>query len=278
MGAKQQQSLIRFDPNGGLIETLYAMMLDELECSHYEAWEVAMFKDPIRHYGRYLNPETREYALQNAVSNISAAVEYLSRGGTHPKRLLDLGCGLGMQSIIFAALGWEVVGVDVAPRCIALCRKRQRYFEARLGRELAMQFVAIDFLKADPNSLGGKCDALFSMSALAYIQPLQETVAKVSSILSSRSRVLLWDRNPGYLFLDGFGLRHRRIPRPTDVREEFSRHGFSADLLRGGCAIPRQFWRPKALNGAIPRLNGLLKKRVRLSFSYLLGASREMQL
>lgn len=248
------------------------MLLDEVEHPQYDAREIALFEHKVYYYGRYLDPETRTYALQNAVSNLSTAVEYLSMGPVNSRRLLDLGCGLGMQSILFALMGWEVLGIDVDPNCIAICRKRKSYYEARLGRELKLQFAVVDFRKADTSSLGPKYDALFSMSALAYIKPLTGTVAKLSEMLNESSRVVLWDRNPSYLYLDAFGLRHKSIPRPWDVRDEFGRHGFNAELFRGACAIPRQFWRSG--DGAVSRLNSIMKRSLRLSFSYLLGASR----
>ena len=265
---------VNVDLEKDLIGTLYAMMLDEIDHSQYEAGEIALFKNPVYYYGRYLDPKTRRYTLQNVISNVTAAIDYLRMGDASSMRLLDLGCGLGMQSIIFATLGWEVLGIDLDARCVALCQKRKAYYEERLKRELKMQFLALDFRRLDPNSLGGKYNALFSMSAFAYIQPLGDTVAKVSGILSDKSRVLLWDQNPGYLGLDVLGLRHKVVPGPRGISEEFARHGFSTDFLHGACAVPRQLWRSGMFEGATSRLNGLLKRSLRLSFSYLLGASR----
>jgi SAM-dependent methyltransferase len=257
-----------------VIEDLYAIMLDEVRQPQYEAAEIALFKDPIYYYGRYLDPTTRQYALQNVLSNVSAAIDYLNTGDASSMKLLDLGCGLGMQSLIFASLGWEVLGVDLDPACVAICRKRKAYFEARLGRELRMNFLAHHFRTLEPGSLDGKYNALFSMSAFAYMHPLEDTVSKVSDVLSDTGRVLIWDQNPGCLFLDRLGLRHKPIPGPGDISKEFARQGFTIDLLRGACAVPRQFWLSDAFVGVASRLNNVLKKSLRLSFTYLLGASR----
>jgi SAM-dependent methyltransferase len=43
-----------------------------------------------------------------------------------PGRLLDLGCGSGWTSECFAACGYQVLGVDVAPDMIAIARQRCR--------------------------------------------------------------------------------------------------------------------------------------------------------
>jgi SAM-dependent methyltransferase len=50
---------------------------------------------------------------------IGALAELMPRQG----RLLDLGCGTGWTSFLFAAMGYEVVGQDVAPEAIAFAQK-----------------------------------------------------------------------------------------------------------------------------------------------------------
>jgi SAM-dependent methyltransferase len=256
-----------------VIETLYAMILDEITHPQYDEREIALFKDPIFYYGRYLNPITRRYAICNLVSSVSAAITYLKIGGASQKRVVDLGCGLGMQSIIFASLGAEVLGIDLNAECIALCRKRKPYFEERLGRALKMEFLQADFRTFDPDSLGQKYQALFSMSAFAHIRPLKDTVAKISALLNDNGRVFLWDQNPDYLFLDVLSRKRKDVSRPKEIVVEFAKEGFTTDLLTGACAIPRHFWRTDALLGVTSKLNDILKKSLRLSFSYLLAAS-----
>jgi SAM-dependent methyltransferase len=255
-----------------MIAALYAMMLDEIREAPYTHRELTLLKDPILYYGRYLNTKTRKYAFNNVVSNLSPAMDYLTMGAS-PKRLLDLGCGLGMQSILVAAGGWEVLGLDMNAECITLCRKRKTYFEARLGRELKLEFVALDFRKADPNCLGGKYGALFSMSAFAQIPPLKDTVAKISTLLSDTGRVCIWEENPGH-FYSLLGFRRRRVPQPRDIQHQLAQHGFTVEYLRGGSAIPSLLWPSGALEGTVSYLDGILKKSWPLSFSYLLGASR----
>jgi len=256
------------------VEALYAMLLDEISQPQYDSEELSLFHDPINYYGRYLDPETRQYALHNAVSNISEAVRYFQTQDMTPVKVIDLGCGLGMQSIIFAALGWEVLGIDLLPSCTALCRKRQSYYEARLGQKLNLRFIAADFRKFDPSSFAGKYNRLFSMSAFVHIPPLERTVATISTLLGETSRVFLWDQNPTYLFRGGIARRHCRVPRPHEIVRAFAQHGFRAGVLRGACAVPHQFWGSTAFNGAVSKVNRVLTKNLRLSFTYILGLSR----
>jgi len=265
--------LDHFNQSQQSVKALYALLLDEVREGGYDDRELALIRDPVLYYGRYLDPETRSYALNNAISNLSAAIEYL--GPTvRSRRLLDLGCGLGMHSILFASRGWEVLGLDMYADSVALCRKRKTYFEARLGRELKLEFVALDFRKTEPKLLGGKYDAVFSMSAFAQIQPLSDTVDKISALLNDTGMVFIWEENPGHFYSDLLRLRRRSVPRPREIQEELARHGFTTDLLAGGCAVPRQLWGSRALVDTISRLDSVLKKSLLLSFSYVLGASR----
>jgi SAM-dependent methyltransferase len=41
-----------------------------------------------------------------------------------PGRAIDIGCGTGTNVITLARAGWQVTGVDFAPRAISLARKK----------------------------------------------------------------------------------------------------------------------------------------------------------
>ena len=51
--------------------------------------------------------------------------ELLSYIDSHPPgRALDLGCGTGTNVLALAQAGWQVCGVDFAPKAVALARRR----------------------------------------------------------------------------------------------------------------------------------------------------------
>ena len=54
--------------------------------------------------------------------------------------IFDLGCGLGMQSIIFASLGAKVAALDMNEEAILLCKKRKAYYENKLNVDLDISF------------------------------------------------------------------------------------------------------------------------------------------
>jgi SAM-dependent methyltransferase len=255
----------------------YAGILEEWSATEYSDDERAMLAHPVFYYGRFLDPRFRAYALDTVTTHVGRAIEYLglARG---PVRVLDLGSGLGMQSLIFARYGADVVAVDLDPRCTALSEKRRRFFERRWQTELSVRFVGADFHQFARAQEASQFDAVFSMSAFAHIPPVSQTVAEISSLLTHESRVYLWDKNPDFLFLNH--LRSTRAhrdegpPRPRTVRRALEAHGFHVDVVTGGGAIPAMFWRWPATNGAVAVANRMLRKMVRLSFNYVIGAHR----
>jgi 2-polyprenyl-3-methyl-5-hydroxy-6-metoxy-1,4-benzoquinol methylase len=255
-----------------LIESTYAVLHEEFASREYSDPEYAMLADEVFYYGRYLDPRTRRYALHTLVPNLSTAIEHLRLSRASAPRLIDLGCGLGMQSLIFAQLGAEVVGIDLDPRCIELCQKRRSFFERALRRRLPITFVAGDFQKMDATELGDGYDGMFSMSAFAHISPVEATVARIASLLAPEARVAIWDKNPDWLFLNHFGVS-ASLPRPERVAFEFARHGFRTDSITGGAAVPRHLWSwmPPAPVG---QLDAIAKRSLRLSFNYVFLATR----
>ena len=254
-----------------MVTRLYEMLLDELGDGGYSAGEVAMMRDADFYYGRFLNPRTRHYALHTLNRNLVRAVTHLGLPAGRPYRVLDIGCGLGMQSLLFALLGAEVVGLDLRPDCIALCRKRQAYYEARLGHPLALSFEAGDFLRrAQPSTPG--FEGVFSMSAFIHILPTEATVAAIRKLLRPGGRVFIWDMNPV-----SFGrIRNawaKQLSSPGTVRRLFEHHGFRVDLLTGGAAVPRQLWRWPLTDPLWEAVDALATRALPLSFNFILGAT-----
>lgn len=258
-----------------VVERAYEMLSEEIHSPLYTREEIDLLKDEVYYYGRFLNPKTRKYAVCTMLRNISKAISYFGLENRNEVSVIDLGCGLGMQSIIFASFGAKVLGIDKQERCISLCQKRKGYYQDLWRKDLDIDFLQSDFSKFDPHGLKNKYDGLFSMSAFVYIQPLHETVSRISSILKERSRLFIYDKNPEYLFMNSLKKSSAALPSPRDVGREFQGHGFSIDFITGGCSIPRYFWTIDPFIGIVSVLNDLMKSTLRFSFNYLLGAHRE---
>lgn len=57
--------------------------------------------------------------------------------GPNPRSVLDVGCGTGFLALRFAELGYDVTGVDLAPRMIAQARRKAEQAAARIEFRVA---------------------------------------------------------------------------------------------------------------------------------------------
>jgi 2-polyprenyl-3-methyl-5-hydroxy-6-metoxy-1,4-benzoquinol methylase len=75
--------------------------------------------------------ERYEGAMGRALYPLEVAYEIL--GDIRGKRLLDVGCGLGENSLLFARWGAHVTGVDVSGESLAVARQRAEKLSKRRG-------------------------------------------------------------------------------------------------------------------------------------------------
>lgn len=68
------------------------------------------------------------YDLLNQGKDYKAEVKYIislfRKYGSNPKRIMDMGCGTGKHSILFAENGYQVLGVDQSPEMIKIANNR----------------------------------------------------------------------------------------------------------------------------------------------------------
>ena len=92
--------------------------------------------------------ERYEGAVGRALYPLEVAYELL--GDIRGKRLLDVGCGLGENSLLFARWGAHVTGVDVSGGSIAVARQRAEKFG--LTDRLSFVETPIELLDATSSS------------------------------------------------------------------------------------------------------------------------------
>ncbi len=111
--------------------------------------------------------------------------ELLAHLEVHPVgRALDLGCGTGTNAITLAKRGWQVTGVDFAPRAIRIARRKAK-----------KERLVVDFRVADVtqlNSLSQTYDLILDMGCfhslsakgkIAYAQQLPRLLAPEGTYL-----------------------------------------------------------------------------------------------
>jgi SAM-dependent methyltransferase len=125
---------------------------------HYVANLAAMLNVSSQEVDRYLSlkpfidPARSTYLL-----DIAQVMKLLP---PPPARLLDLGCGSGWTSELFARSGYDVLGVDIAPEMIRIARRR-------MTESLALSFEVRDY---DATIAHGAFDAVVLYDALHHAQ------------------------------------------------------------------------------------------------------------
>jgi SAM-dependent methyltransferase len=84
-------------------------------------------------------------------------------------KILEVGCGGGIQLAKLAALGCECVGIDVSREVLARAENYFREIRSVCGRELAITLLAGDFYDLDRTELGGGFDLVFNFGVVEHI-------------------------------------------------------------------------------------------------------------
>jgi SAM-dependent methyltransferase len=180
---------------------------------------------------------------------LGAMMGLMPEGG----RLLDMGCGTGWTSVLFAKKGYRVVGQDLVPEAIDAAR--------RLGRENGLDHL--DFVVGDYESLAFENE----FDVVVFFDCLHHAVDEVGA-LKSAYRAL----KPGGICITSEpGLGHER--RSAAIMQEFGtteRDMHPAKIIRGATKAGFTGWsvHPHAqyLYIALYRreLRGLLGKVMRI--------------
>jgi SAM-dependent methyltransferase len=183
-----------------------------------------------------------EYASEERLEKRNAVVRALSRGpgpedaafdavaALQPKRVLDVGCGLGELGERFQnELGAHVCAIDVSPRMVELSKARG--LDARLADVEALPYPDDDF------------DCVFAGWVLYHVPNLERAIAECARVLASDGALVatsvgedniadVWDligvdEPPGPLKFAPENGEELLRPHFTDVE----RHDFEGELV-----------------------------------------------
>jgi 2-polyprenyl-3-methyl-5-hydroxy-6-metoxy-1,4-benzoquinol methylase len=121
----------------------------------------------------------------NSETPPEALVTLVTSGKVRPCRAVDLGCGAGNYALYLARLGFDVTGVDGAPRAIQIAQTNAQQQGVRC------RFVVADLL-GDLHEVTGRFDFAFDWEVLHHIFPKdRETYVKnVHTILNPHALYL----------------------------------------------------------------------------------------
>lgn len=120
------------------------------------------------------------------------------------KRLLEIGCGIGVDSIQLAQRGFDVTAVDLTPNALTVARQ----FAARRGVHVDFQLGNAEGLDFADESF----DAVYSFGVLHHTPDIERSVAEVHRVLrpGGTAYVMLYHRD------SVVNLAHRALRLPYE--------------------------------------------------------------
>jgi len=140
---------------------------------------------------------TREF-FDNLETYHFEKLEYLPRivsfNGYKGKRLLEVGCGLGIDLVHFAKGGAKVYGIDVAEKAIKLAEKN---FELH-GVNGELHIMNGEDIKFNDNSF----DFVYAHGVLAYTENPEKMISEIHRVLKTGGETILMMYNrSSWLFI-----------------------------------------------------------------------------
>jgi 2-polyprenyl-3-methyl-5-hydroxy-6-metoxy-1,4-benzoquinol methylase len=143
-------------------------------------------------------------------------------------RVLDAGSGFGTYSMLFAAVGAEVTGVDLRPDRLSAAERRLRFHRESTGRELAVHYERADLTRRWP----GDYDLVWVYNALSHIDPLEDFLRATRQHLRAGGVLVVGDIN---------GAHPLHLRRLEKVRSEVHQEYVAPDGERHAYAVERPF-------------------------------------
>jgi SAM-dependent methyltransferase len=195
--------------------------------------------DPFLAYYRDLPAASDEVAIRRYLRGLwrseagwvarwIAARARVSGGRAGTIRVLDAGSGFGTYSMLFAAVGAEVVGADLRPDRLSAAERRLRFYGDHTGCSLPIQYERADLTRPWTRD----CDLVWVYNALSHIDPLEDFLRLAREHLRPGGVLVVGDIN---------GAHPSHVRRLAQLRTEIHQEYVAPDGQRHGYAVERPF-------------------------------------
>jgi SAM-dependent methyltransferase len=130
----------------------------------------------------------KPYSDQKCWEYLADIAQILSLLPPHPARLLDLGCGSGWTTEIFARCGYDAHGVDISPDFIALAK-------SRIAPMLQLQFTCHDY---EDSMTFGLFDCAVIFDALHHADDAASVIQRAGESLRSGGTIVILEPGAGH--------------------------------------------------------------------------------
>lgn len=142
--------------------------------------------------------------------------------------VLDAGSGFGTYSMLYAAVGARVVGVDLRPDRLSAAERRLAFHERDTGERLPITYERADLTRAWPRDY----DLVWVYNALSHIDPLEGFLDATRTHLKPGGVLVVGDIN---------GAHPAHLKRLAELRSEVHQEYVAPDGQRHAYAVERPF-------------------------------------
>jgi len=187
-------------------------------------------------------------------------VDRIQQAVPPPAKILEVGAGTGAISVLLAAKGYEVVGIDVDEAVVAGARNFAKHFRTPCRFEVGNGF--------ELDGYTGQFDLAFSAGVIEHF-PEEQAVAMLREKAKTAARVLAivptWDALRNDPFTEASEARPMTIPKLT---RQFRLAGLTIEK-RFGYGVPDD-WFSGVYRSLVPGLGQLVLQN-RLSYACTVG-------
>jgi SAM-dependent methyltransferase len=184
-----------------------------------------------------------------------------------------LGCGTGTQSLLFALLGADVIGVDLDEEALNILNKRKAFYEDRSGRKLNLRMYKANSLDVNYANIS-PIEGIYSMFAFNMMKPSRSLLEKIAPHTNNRCRLAILDGNNVSWIPRIFSSRQRPgCLSPIEFEDVLKNHSFDIISHKAGFVLPPAFWLFE-LGDILRRIDGFLGRSWTLSISHQVLAEK----
>lgn len=139
-------------------------------------------------YGNY---GTGAYDKMIMNTRLEEIINFISKG--NKPKILDVGCGVGNESLLFSHLGANVLGIDIDKEKLACALERAEVHDNVLsGRQGECMFECVNLLDL---GLENHFDAVWMQESLHHLEPRHEIVDKIPRLIKERGLIVISETN-----------------------------------------------------------------------------------
>ena len=217
----------------------YRNIPEELSQSFLSSAE-KKYLESYYHSAGLLRVWRRPYFRQHFSKNFARSVTFLLSDDAK-KTILDLGCGMGTQSLYFAFMGATVISLDSDERSLDILEKRIKFYQRISDSELDIRIQRSDAFDFHPDAVS-LFDGLHSMFAFNMMQPSDSLLVHLISCSKPLTKIAIHDGNNQSWVPRLVPSRRRKVLSPQQLESQLERLEFDIISHDGAIALPPIFW------------------------------------